>query len=95
MNGTNQTFNDYNRLDIALSNIGFSHESKMIIYRLCAAILHLGNIELEEDSDEKCLIPESSLVFLQRVANLLSLNENVLKNILLTRCFNINGFQET
>lgn len=94
MSSTIQNFNDYRQLDSALCNIGFSSETKMNIYRLCGAILHLGNIDIEENIHDNCFITEISLVSLQRAANLLSSNDIVLKNVLLTRQININGLQE-
>ena len=40
-------------MDQSMDNVGFSKEEKDNIYRVTAAVLHLGNIEFEEKDDTK------------------------------------------
>ncbi|XP_055308258.1 uncharacterized protein LOC129572340 [Sitodiplosis mosellana] len=63
----------------------------MQMYRILAAILHLGNIEFEEKLSEKCEISELSRVHLEQSARLLKIDENILKSALLTRSIIVNG----
>ncbi len=42
---------DFLECDKALDQIGLTHEDKMNIYLTVAAVLHIGNIEFEDDPD--------------------------------------------
>lgn len=42
---------DFAECDKAMDQIGMSHEEKMNIYLTVAAVLHIGNIEFQEDPD--------------------------------------------
>lgn len=71
-------------LDMALSNFGYSIESKNLIYSWLAAILHLGEIQFDQ-SEIDCVsgISESSKVFLNYAANLLRIEtEHLMKAML-------------
>lgn len=82
-------------MDAALSLIGYSQKLNMVIYKICAAILHLGNVEVQEGTDGQIDVTEASLIYLETVASLLSVDESNLKNVLLKRPFNVNNIQET
>ena len=43
--------NDYKRMEESMDNVGFSAEEKSNIFRVVAAVMHLGNIAFEESED--------------------------------------------
>lgn len=53
---------EWNRLIDALRTVGFSAEEREVLFRIVAAILHLGNIELAEDRSNQARIVDSSSV---------------------------------
>lgn len=42
----------YQQTERALTNFGLNEEQKRVIYRIVAAVLHLGNISFEDDPDD-------------------------------------------
>ena len=44
--------NDFNVCDKAMSHLGISDEERLSIYTLVAAVLHLGNLEFEENLED-------------------------------------------
>lgn len=69
-------------MDMALLNLGFSVETKKMIYKWIAAILHLGNIKIIE-SGGYSEISESSISSLTYAADLLDISSHELKKALL------------
>lgn len=62
------------------------------IYKVLAAILHLGNIDFEGDVlTEKSRIIESTAIHLSYAAQLLEIGEEILKKSLLTRKMEVPG----
>lgn len=47
-------YDDFYKLDGALSRLGMSETTKLEIYALVAGVLHLGNINLEEKPEDVC-----------------------------------------
>lgn len=43
--------NDFNVCDKSMTHLGISDDEKLSIYTLVAAVLHLGNIEFEENTE--------------------------------------------
>lgn len=82
----------FDQMDNALLNLGYSDESRNLIYQWIAAILHIGNIKIIEDDDGNCKISESSMRFLNDAAILLNVDNVKLQNALLFR--HINGAKE-
>lgn len=79
-------------VDRALESIGISHDERNRIYKIIAAILHLGNVDIEEENSfEKCKISELSKIHLQHTANLLNIGHQTLETALLTRTIEVNG----
>lgn len=55
---------DFQRMDQAMDAVGISVKTKMDIYRVVAAVLHLGNVNFEEnDKDKKGIPPVSKFGF--------------------------------
>lgn len=43
--------NDYGRMDSAMSRMGLTEDEKLAIYAVAAGVLHLGNIQFEEETE--------------------------------------------
>ena len=43
--------NDFNRMDSAMSKMGLPDDEKLAVYTVVAGVLHLGNIEFEEETE--------------------------------------------
>lgn len=74
------TTQSFDFIDTALSNLGCSKE---LVYEWIAAILHLGNIEIEEGDSGYSDITKSSMIYLGHAASLLKIDEKILKDALL------------
>ena len=48
--------NDFARMDTAMTNMGMSNDEKMAIYVVVAGVLHLGNIQFEENEGAKGIL---------------------------------------
>lgn len=78
----------FQRLDDALSSVGFDDETKLQLYALIAAVLHLGNLKFEEshgDSEGGCQVSTSSAHELSLFSELVGINSSELRQALLTR----------
>lgn len=82
--------NDFEAVDRALSSIGVSSDERMRVYRILAAILHLGNIIFEETSNGKCRIVADTRIHFENVARLLEIDVEILESALLTRKIEIS-----
>lgn len=79
---------DFNVLNQALTHLGLSNNQIMEIYSTVAAVLHLGNIEFEdnpEDSKGGCRVAQSSERSLIMSAKLLGIDSNELCQALISR----------
>lgn len=47
---------DYRRMDESMNKVGFSGEEKANIFRVVAAVLHVGNISFEDSGDTEGII---------------------------------------
>lgn len=74
---------DFNALDQALGNV------KLPIYGLLAAILHMGNVNFENDDSGYAQIAENSNESFECTANLLKMSKTQLKDALLNRTFTV------
>ena len=83
-----------------LSQIGLKDDDRKVILRFVAATLHLGNIECEEDGDpegegsgesENAKITDASLPSLTKACALLGLNEDEVKEAMLTKLLTVGG----
>lgn len=78
----------FQRLDDALSTVGFDDETKFQLYAVIAAVLHLGNLKFEEnheDSEGGCQVSTSSAHELLLFSELVGVNCSELRQSLLTR----------
>ena len=80
---------DFLECDKAMDHIGLSHEDKMNIYIVVAAVLHIGNIEFEEDPDSSkggCrLSSNDGTQALNICARMLGLDSSELEKALISR----------
>lgn len=75
-------------LDTALTRLGLHEKEKIEIYSLVAAVLHLGNIEFEdnpEDTRGGCRVSHASEKSLIIASKLLGIDANELKQALVSR----------
>ncbi|XP_076028705.1 myosin heavy chain 95F jaguar isoform X2 [Oratosquilla oratoria] len=79
---------NFHTLDKALGNLGLNSGERLAVYTTVAAVLHLGNIEFQDNSDDVkggCMITPGSEVALKTTANLMGLDPEELKQALLSR----------
>lgn len=83
-----------------LSQIGLKDDDRRVILSFVAATLHLGNIEFEEEGDpegegsgesENAKITDASLPSLTNACALLGLNEDEVKEAMLTKLLTVGG----
>ena len=83
-----------------LSQIGLKDDDRKVILSFVAATLHLGNIEFEEQGDpegegsgesENAKITDASLPSLTKACALLGLNEDEVKEAMLTKLLAVGG----
>ncbi|XP_067625168.1 unconventional myosin ID [Eurosta solidaginis] len=79
---------DYKSTNNAFKTLGFSTEEVHTIWRIVAAILHLGNIEFQSIEDDLVITNKAHL---QSAAKLLQVAENELSNSLTTRVIAAGG----
>ncbi|CAF4765369.1 unnamed protein product [Pieris macdunnoughi] len=78
---------DFQRLHSALSRVGLSEEEKRSVYSVVAAVLHLGNVEFEEEGGARggCRVSPHSEGELQVAAGLLGVEAGELRMALVSR----------
>lgn len=75
-----------------MTDVGMSNKEWIKLYKILAAILHLGNVILEENpSGEGCVIVDGTRSHLKYAAHLLDIEEETLKTSLLTRTMELKG----
>lgn len=87
-------YNDFQDLDQALTRLGLSESQKFEIYGLVAAVLHLGNINFEdnpEDAKGGCRVSQNSEKALAITANLIGLDSFELRQALVSRVMQSKG----
>ncbi|CAF0892583.1 unnamed protein product [Rotaria sp. Silwood1] len=80
--------NDFIECDQSMDHMGLSTQDKINIYSTVAAVLHLGNINFEDDPESTkggCKITSSTEQSLAITAEMLGLNVRDLRNALITR----------
>jgi myosin VI len=76
-----------------LSRLGLSNKERCDIYTIVAAVLHLGNIEFEENTESTkggCKVTEQTECSLSVVAKLLSVDVDELRQALITKVMMTN-----
>ncbi|CAH0558642.1 unnamed protein product [Brassicogethes aeneus] len=91
---------DFNKLDQALSRIGLNKCEKLQIYSTVAAVLHLGNIEFEDDPEDTrggCRVSTTNEKSLQIASHLLEIDSGDLRQALVSRVMQSSrgGFKGT
>jgi len=79
---------NFANVDKALGNFGVSGQERLAIYTTVAAVLHLGNVQFEENPDDTkggCMISPGSEQSLRITASLMGVNPEELKQALLSR----------
>ncbi|XP_045535072.1 myosin heavy chain 95F isoform X1 [Papilio machaon] len=78
---------DFQRLHQALSRVGLTEEEKRSVYSVVAAVLHLGNVEFEEDGGARggCSVAQHSEPALAAAAHLLGVDAAELRMALVSR----------
>lgn len=80
--------NDFNVCDKSMTHLGISDDEKLSIYTLVAAVLHIGNIEFEENAESTkggCKVTAASEKALGICGTLLSVDKEELRESLVTR----------
>lgn len=76
-----------------MNRLGLSNKERCEIYTIVAAVLHLGNIEFEENIESTkggCKVTEQTELSLSVVANLLSVDVDELRQALITKVMMTN-----
>ncbi|KAH1012528.1 hypothetical protein HUJ05_011673 [Dendroctonus ponderosae] len=79
---------DFKELDLALSRLGMSEVERLQIYTTVAAVLHLGNVEFEdnpEDTRGGCRVARSGEKALITASKLLEIDPEELRQALVSR----------
>lgn len=84
---------DYRRMDDSMNKVGFSDEEKANIFKVIAAVLHVGNISFEDsaDKDGGSMVSSKSNKSLNFAAQLLNVSPEELKMSLTTRKMSAGG----
>ncbi|CAF0806431.1 unnamed protein product [Adineta steineri] len=80
--------NDFNQCDQSMTQMGLTEQNKLDIYSTVAAVLHLGNINFEDDPESTkggCRISYKTEQSLITTAEMLGLDQRDLRNALVTR----------
>lgn len=87
-------YDGFYKLDEALSRLGMSETTKLEIYALVAGVLHLGNINLEENPEDVCggcQVSKSSEPSLLITSKLLGVDSFELRQALVSRVMQSKG----
>ena len=90
---TEQDLDQFQIVNESMNLIGFSDEQRMIILKLVAAILHLGNVDIEQSEDEDgcAVVWGMENLHLKYFCHLLSLDLVSTLETLTHRCISIHG----
>lgn len=85
VNVARNRLDDFTAIDSTLEH-NFTSEMKFALYKLLACILHLGNIQFQENNDGDCSFANhSSQICFELCAELLQTEPQTLKNALFHR----------
>jgi myosin-6 len=80
--------NDFLECDQSMDHMGLSSQDKINIYSTVAALLHLGNINFQDDPESTkggCQVTSSTQQSLNITSEMLGLDTRDLRNALITR----------
>jgi myosin-6 len=91
---------DFHTVDQDLGQLGMSEAERLSVYTTIATVLHLGNIDFEDDPDDNrggCRITDASEGSLQTTAELMGLDADELRRALTARVMQAakGGFKGT
>lgn len=85
---------DFAKVDQIFGSLQFAEDKKITIYKILAAILHLGNIEFGNNGpDDEIHIIEATEHHIRIAADLLNVPANELENALLYHIMHVHGSQ--
>lgn len=87
-------YEDFQQLDQALSRLGLSDSTKLELYALVAAVLHLGNVTFEENPEDVrggCQVSKSSEHALSMTSKLIGVDSFELRQALVSRVMQSKG----
>lgn len=91
-NSNRDDLKHFHEIDNSLATIGFNQTERFHIYKILAAILHLGNVNFEESPMTKELdISDKTQHHFTHASQLLNVEPKVLKKILLMHEIEVNG----
>lgn len=79
----------FTKIDDCFSIFGLDITKRRQVYKIIAAILHLGNISFEESTDNTCEISKDSHTSCRNAAELLSLGTKDLQSMLINNSIDI------
>lgn len=74
-----------------LTSIGLTSDEQRSVFGMAAAVLHLGNIQFEENDSETAKISEASCPSLLKACELLGLDVDKMSEAVLTKMIVVNG----
>lgn len=82
-------------VDRTLAIAGIPDEKRKQIYKVLAAVLHIGNVVIEENvKSGKCQISEPSRIHFEHAAHILNIEQQFLETTLLTHTIEVNGSEQ-
>ncbi|XP_077972837.1 unconventional myosin-VI-like isoform X3 [Styela clava] len=90
-------YRDFARMQSSMADIGLSKDEMFHLFRVVAAVLHLGNVKFEDSggSSGGCMVCDSSVETVRIVAKLLGLDQEALTEALTTRSMTSAGETNT
>lgn len=85
-------YKNFHEVDNDLKNLGISDQIRVSVYTTISAVLHLGNIEFEDDPDDNrggCRVTESAEQSVQITAHLMGLDPDELRRALTARVMQV------
>jgi myosin-6 len=86
---------DFAVMEKSMTDCGLDSKEKSNVFRVTAAVLHIGNIEFCDGADGNSEVSPSSAMTLQGVAQMLGLDKTDVRNGLCTKVINVGGKEES
>ena len=87
-------FANFHAVDNDLKNLGMSDQIRFAVYTTIATVLHLGNIEFEDDPDDNrggCRVNQNAEKSVQITAQLMGLDPDELRRALTARVMQVTS----
>lgn len=82
---------DFFKIQRYLLKLGMAEDQCANVFKLIALVLHIGNIDFEEDSNQDCKISDKSMETLKIISGLMNVTDIDLSILLTTRCVEFPG----